>query len=156
MSEILVHAITCVNLKTIVCNCAKFNTKKITRSMLHLYKISRKCKFVETKADQSLSVASSEIIDWLHSLGRLLEYRKLQNWPYQWVHSSISLLKIIEPQNWVHFTVLKCSLINDVGFFSLQPLRGTWFWFSLFFFIWSFGQALPTRCIHCKIPFLHN
>ena len=36
---------------------------KITFSMLHLYKIPRKCKFVETKADQSWSVASSKIID---------------------------------------------------------------------------------------------
>ena len=37
--------------------------KKIMCSMLHLYKIPRKCKFVETKADQSLSVASSETLD---------------------------------------------------------------------------------------------
>ena len=40
-----------------------WHTQKITCSMLHLYKIPRKCKFVETKADQSLSVASSEIMD---------------------------------------------------------------------------------------------
>ena len=31
--------------------------------MLHFYKTSRKCKFVETKADQFLSVASSETTD---------------------------------------------------------------------------------------------
>ena len=37
------------------------------------------------------------------------------------------------------FHSFKMFSINDGGFFSLQPLKGTGFWFSLFFYliIWS-------------------